>query len=52
MSLNYKYQQDYNTLTKTCPPADYSPQDIESVFRWVFDSMLDSKNFQSQYQKS
>jgi len=39
MSLNYKYQQDYDTLTSTCPPVDYSSQEIDPVFRWVFDSM-------------
>lgn len=49
--MKFKYQQDYDKLTSTCPPVSYFPQDIDPVFRWVFDKMNDLKNFQPQYHK-
>ena len=52
MSLNFKYQQEYEKLTSVCPPADYSSQDIDVVFRWVFDTIQDDQNFLPQYHKN
>ncbi len=50
--MDFKYQQDYNTLTDACPPKDHLSQNMDPVCRWVFDSMDDERNFKSQFHKS
>ena len=50
--MKYKYQQDYNKLSETCPPTDCSAQEINRVFRWVFDTITDERNFISQFHKN
>ena len=52
MNLDLKYQDDYDKLQQTCPPSDHIQKDIEPVFRWVFDSIEDDRNFISQYHKN
>jgi hypothetical protein len=49
--MTFKYQQDYDKLTQACPPADHLAQNIDPVYRWVFDSMDDERNFKSQFHK-
>jgi len=51
MNLEFKYQQNYEKLTQTCPPADHTAQDIDPVFRWVFHNINDERNFISQFHK-
>jgi hypothetical protein len=51
MSLVFKYQKDYDKLTQVCPPADYTSQNLNPVYRWVFDFMDDEWNFLSQFHK-
>ncbi len=51
--MTFQYQQTFDSLVlKDCPPKDYKPQNIEQVFRWVFDDIEDSRNFQPQYLKN
>lgn len=50
--MRFKYQQDYDKLTQTCPPADHLAQTIDPVYRWVFDSIEDERNFKSQFHKN
>ncbi len=45
----FKYQKDYNKLSIDCPPTIYKRQDIEQVFRWIFDDILDERNFEPQF---
>ncbi|MFM9838524.1 MAG: hypothetical protein ACKVOQ_09695 [Cyclobacteriaceae bacterium] len=49
--MTFKYQKEYDKLTQTCPPADHIAQDIVPVYRWVFDSIDDERNFKSQFHK-
>jgi hypothetical protein len=50
--MKFKYQRDYDKLTQSCPPADHVAQDIDPVYRWVFDSIDDERNFKSQFHKN
>ncbi|MEI6143658.1 MAG: hypothetical protein WCP85_30550 [Mariniphaga sp.] len=52
MNMEFKYQQDYEKLSQTCPPADHTAQDIDPVYRWVFDTINDDRNFTSQFHKN
>ena len=51
--MTFQYQQEFDLLgLKDCPPSSYSVQNLEKVFRWVFDDIEDSRNFQPQYHKN
>jgi hypothetical protein len=51
--MKFQYQSEFDSLElKECPPNNYKAQNIEQVFRWVFDDMDDSRNFQPQYHKN
>lgn len=52
MSLKFKYQEDYDKLTHTCPPDDFTSKDLNPVFRWVFNPMEDERNFVPQYHRN
>lgn len=52
MNMSFKYQDDYEKLKQTCPPSGYIQKDMEPVFRWVFNSIEDDRNFNSQYHKN
>ncbi len=45
--MDFKYSETYKALQQTSPPADYTPRDINPVFRWVYDSRSDMKDLQS-----
>jgi hypothetical protein len=47
--MSYKYQEDYNKLSVDCPPTIYQRLDIEHVYRWVFDDIMNERNFEPQY---
>lgn len=47
--MTFKYQEDYNKLTVDCPPTIYQSQNIEQVYRWVFDDIMDERNFEPQF---
>jgi hypothetical protein len=49
--MKFKYQKDYAKLKQTCPPTDHASQNIDPVYRWVFDTMGDERNFLSQFHK-
>ena len=49
--MEFKYQADYNNLSQSCPPTDYVTREIDPVFRWVFETIVDERNFKSQYHK-
>jgi hypothetical protein len=49
--MEFKYQQDYEKLSQTCPPSDHTALDIDPVYRWVFDTINDDRNFTSQFHK-
>jgi hypothetical protein len=49
--MDFKYQGDYDTLKESCPPFHYKSEDIDEVFRWVFDNILNPENFKSAYHK-
>jgi hypothetical protein len=51
VNKDFKYQDDYDKLQQTCPPNDYIQKDIDTVFRWVFDTINDDRNFISQFHK-
>ena len=50
--MEFQYQEDYNKLNQTCPPTDHTAQEIEPVYRWVFDTIDDDRNFKSQFHKN
>ena len=51
--MTFQYQQEFDVFAlKNCPPSTYSPQNLEQVFRWVFDDIEDTRNFQPQYHKN
>lgn len=49
--MEFKYQEEYKTLSELCPPNDHKEGEISPVFRWVFDDIADERNFKSQYHK-
>jgi hypothetical protein len=49
--MKFKYQKDYDKLKQACPPSDHVSQNIDPVYRWVFDTMDDEGNFISQFHK-
>jgi hypothetical protein len=49
--MDFKYQDDYDTLQESCPPFHYKSEDIDEVFRWVFDNILNPENFKSAFHK-
>ena len=49
--MEFKYQLNYDNLSQSCPPSDHTAGEIESVFRWVFDTITDERNFTSQFHK-
>ena len=51
MNMEYKYQLDYDNLSQFCPPLDHTAQEINPVYRWVFDTISDERNFKPQYHK-
>ena len=50
--MELEFEVHYNSLSELCPPINYKPQYIEEVYRWVFDTITDTRNFQSQYHKN
>jgi hypothetical protein len=50
--MELEFQESYNMLREKCPPKNYKPKNIESVYRWIFENMEDTRNFQSQYEKN
>lgn len=51
MQMKYEYQNDYDTLSETCPPDSFESLRIDPVFRWVFDDINHKNNFISQYHR-
>lgn len=49
--MTFKYQDDYDKLSEVCPPINFTKQDINPVFRWLFDED-DSRNFTPQYHRN
>jgi len=49
--MSFKYQNDYDKLSNTCPPDEYIAKIIEPAYRWVFDSIDDKNNFTPQFHK-
>ncbi|MEN9609520.1 MAG: hypothetical protein RLZZ628_334 [Bacteroidota bacterium] len=48
----FRFQDDYDTLAEPCPPKHYQPHNRGEVYRWTFEAIDDSRNFQSQYHKN
>ncbi len=49
--MELEFQKEYDLLHNQCPPKHYTAQDIDPVYRWTFDDIEDTRNFQSQYHK-
>ncbi|MFN8715289.1 MAG: hypothetical protein ACK5Z2_20750 [Bacteroidota bacterium] len=49
--MEYYYNEQIKLLVQPCPPKNYR-QYNKKVFRWVFDSMEDEKNFKAQAEKN
>ena len=50
--MKFAFDNDYELLKQLCPPPEYAPIHLENVYRWVFATIEDSRNFQTQYHKS
>jgi hypothetical protein len=50
--MELEFQENYDLLKEKCPPNDYKPKNIDEVYRWIFDTMEDTRNFQSQHDKN
>ncbi len=50
--IKLAFESDYEVLKELCPPPEYAPIHLENVYRWVFATIEDSRNFQTQYHKN
>lgn len=50
--MKLAFESDYKLLKELCPPPEYAPIHLESVYRWVFATIYDIRNFQTQYHKN
>ena len=50
--MELEFQENYDLLKEKCPPKDYKPQNMDKVYRWMFDNTEDPRNFQSQYDRN
>lgn len=48
--MDYFYK-DYINLLDSCPPTDYKIKECVT-YRWVFDDIMDERNFKSQADKN
>jgi hypothetical protein len=49
--MNFQFLEDFKKLSSTCPPEHYSAKEILS-FRWVFDEIIDERNFQPVFYRN
>ena len=49
--MTFKYQDDYDKLSEVCPPIHFTKQEINPVFRWLFEED-DKRNFIPQYHRN
>jgi hypothetical protein len=47
MKKTFEYQKDFQLLAEACPPEYFTYQNINPVFRWVFDALSDKNNYLS-----
>ena len=50
--MKLEFDSEYKLLKEQCPPKEYHPLNLEKVYRWVFETIDDSRNFQTQYHKN
>lgn len=48
--MEFKYKKDYDILSEKCPPKHFSEQEINPVFRWLFNEH-DPRNFVPQFHR-
>jgi hypothetical protein len=48
MIIDFQFLDDFKKLSVKCPPDNYKPKNMV-VFRWVFEDIMNSKNFTPRY---
>lgn len=51
ISMDYQFLEDFKKLSVKCPPESYKPKNMQ-VFRWVFGSITDERNFQPLFYRN
>jgi hypothetical protein len=46
--MDFYFLKEFRELSVKCPPDNYFPKNM-TVFRWVFDTMIDGRNFTPRY---